>query len=118
MDKMDWIKLALTGTWMSLLVPTSLEGGTIHKCSPRKNDPLSIQCAIRTEVGIVGDSARVLDERARVVAEGRLVKRRGNYGLLILQRDQIAKRGIKPGYPVIVNVEGRQASMHWAAAFD
>jgi hypothetical protein len=72
------------------------------------------KCVIRLESGIVGDPVKILDDKARTVATGRIVKRRGAYGVVSLT--QILKE-IRKGYPVIVNIENRSSNLQWASSF-
>lgn len=84
-------------------------GASVYNCSVTSD-----KCVIKLEEGIIGDRVRVLDEKARVVASGRIIKRRGSYAVIALSD---TNRTVRKGYPVIVDVENRASSLQWAASF-
>ena len=85
------------------------EAASVYNCSS-----MSEKCVIKLEEGIIGDRVKVLDEKARVVAHGRIVKRRGSFAVITVGNPS---RSIRKGYPVIVEVENRDSSLQWAASF-
>lgn len=82
---------------------------TVYSCSKSGS-----KCIIKMQEGIVGDTVRVLDEKARVVGQGRVIKRKRAFGVIKLNPPT---KGISKGYPVIVNVERKNSSIQWAASF-
>jgi hypothetical protein len=85
------------------------KGASVYNCSSQVQ-----QCVVKAEDGIIGDRVKVLDERARVIAVGRILKKKGDYALISVTH---ASRHIRKGYPVIIDVEGRESSAQWTAAF-
>jgi hypothetical protein len=85
------------------------EAASVYNCSASVD-----KCVIKLEEGIVGDRVKVLDEKARVVAHGRILKRRGSFAVISIGN---LLRNIRKGYPVIVEVENRDSSLQWAASF-
>jgi hypothetical protein len=90
-----------------LFVASYSEASSIYSCSDTR-------CVVRLKEGLVGDSVKILDDKARTVAAGRIIKRKGSFGVVALSySNQIIRRN----YPVIVNLEKRASSMSWAASF-
>lgn len=85
------------------------EAATVYSCVSNGE-----RCVVRLEDGIVGDHVRILDEKARPIASGRIVKRRGNYAVVSVTN---ASQTVRKGYPVIVNNDSRSSSLQWAASF-
>lgn len=104
-------KLALIFAFVlgNLVLAGAAEAATVYNCanSGRK-------CVVKVEEGIVGDHVKVLDEKARVIAAGRIVKRRGSYAVIAVSN---TSQTIRKGYPVIVDIENRSANLEWAASF-
>lgn len=96
----------LLGTFM---LASRVEAASVYNCSASGE-----KCVIKLEEGIIGDRVKVLDEKARVVAQGRIVKRRGSFAVISVG---IPLRSIRKGYPVIVDIENRDSSVQWAASF-
>ncbi len=71
-------------------------------------------CVVKVEEGIIGDRVKVMDEKARVIAYGRITKRRGYYAQVAITN---AFKTIRKGYPVIIDLENRDSNMQWAASF-
>ena len=71
-------------------------------------------CVVKVEEGIIGDRVKVMDEKARVIAYGRITKRRGYYAQVAITN---AFKTIRKGYPVIVDLDNRDSNMQWAASF-
>jgi hypothetical protein len=91
-----------------LWIPVA-DAASVYNCSRSGR-----KCVAKVEDGIVGDRVKVLDEKARVVASGRIVKRKGTYAIISI----VAKtKHIRKGYPVIVQVENRGSNFQWAASF-
>jgi hypothetical protein len=63
---------------------------------------------------MVGDQVKILDEKARPIAGGRIIKRRGNFAVVTVAN---ATQAVRKGYPVIVNIDSRSSSLQWAASF-
>ena len=85
------------------------DAASVYNCSAS-----GLKCVVKVEEGIIGDRVKVLDEKARVIATGRIVKRRGAYAVVSVADPT---QTIRKGYPVIVDVENRDANMQWAASF-
>ena len=85
------------------------QAATVYSCAGNGE-----RCVVKLEDGIVGDHVRVLDEKARPIAAGRIVKRRGNFAVITVTN---ATQTVRKGYPVIVNIDSRSSSMQWAASF-
>lgn len=93
----------------AFLLASPAEAASVFNCSDDGH-----KCVVKLESGVVGDTVKVLDEKAHVVAFGRIIKRKGSFAVVSLT--QISKE-IRKGYPVIVNVEQRSSNLQWAASF-
>ena len=93
----------------AFLLASPAEAASVFNCSDDGH-----RCVVKLESGVVGDTVKVLDEKAHVVAFGRIMKRKGSFAVVSLT--QISKE-IRKGYPVIVNVEQRSSNLQWAASF-
>lgn len=94
----------------SFVLAASAEAASVYNCSASGR-----KCVVKVEEGIIGDHIKVLDEKARVIAHGRIVKRRGAYAVVSIGRKS---KSIRKGYPVIVDIENRSNSnLQWAASF-
>lgn len=82
---------------------------TVYNCTTQGH-----QCVVKVESGIIGDRVRFLDDKAMVIASGRIIKKRGNYALVTVTNPV---KHIRRGFPVIVDIENRGSSMQWAASF-
>jgi len=91
------------------MAATTADAASVYNCSRSGK-----KCVIKLEDGIIGDRIKVLDEKARVIAYGRIVKRKGAYAIVSVTHKL---KSIRKGYPVIVDIENRDASMQWAASF-
>lgn len=85
------------------------EAASVYKCSASGN-----RCVVKLEEGIIGDQVKVMDEKARTVAEGRIVSRKGSYGVISVVNNT---KEIRRGYPVVVNLDSRSSNLQWAASF-
>jgi hypothetical protein len=85
------------------------EAASVYSCSSNGE-----RCVVRVEDGIVGDQVKILDEKARPIANGRIVKRRGSFAVVTISN---ATQTVRKGYPVIVNIDSRSSSLQWAASF-
>ena len=85
------------------------EAASVYNCSAN-----GTKCVVKVEEGIIGDRIKVLDEKARVIASGRIIKRRGSYAVVSVSN---TSQTIRKGYPVIVDVENRDSNLQWAASF-
>lgn len=93
----------------NLVLASSAEAASVYNCSANGH-----KCVVKLEEGIVGDFVKVLDEKARVIASGRIVKRKGAYAVVAVRTTH---QTIRKGYPVIVDVENRDSNLQWAASF-
>ena len=93
----------------SLLLAGAAEAASVYNCSASGE-----KCVVKVEEGIIGDRVKIMDEKARVIAVGRITKRRGAYAVVAISR---ATETIRKGDPAIVDVEGRDASLQYAASF-
>jgi hypothetical protein len=91
-----------------LLAPTA-QAASVYNCSSSGQ-----KCVVKVEEGIIGDHVKVLDDRARVIATGRIIKRRGAYAVVSVMN---TSQTIRKGYPVIVDIENRDSNLQWAASF-
>jgi hypothetical protein len=101
--------MALGVAGLSFVLAPLSEAASVYSCSRDGR-----KCVIKLEDGIVGDRVNILDEKARVIANGRIIKRKGAYGVIAVA--DVAKT-IRRGYPVIVRIEGRDSNLEWAASF-
>jgi len=101
--------VVVVGALASFWLAGSAEAASVYNCSVNGG-----QCVLKIEEGIVGDRVKILDERARIVAVGRIIKRRGAYAVASIRQ---TLQAIRKGYPVIVDVENRDSSLQWAASF-
>lgn len=85
------------------------EAASVFSCSSDGQ-----KCVVKVENGVVGDTVKILDEKAHVVAFGRILRRKGAFAVVNLS--QVSKE-IRKGYPVIVDVEKRSSNLQWAASF-
>lgn len=99
--------LVLLAMNLSLAVPA--EAASVYNCSAN-----SQRCVVKVEEGIIGDHVKVLDEKARLIASGRIIKRRGSYAVISISYNS---QTIRKGYPVIVDIENRDSNVQWAASF-
>lgn len=104
------LRIFLNVAVLSLLLSANgAQAAAVHSCS--KNGS---KCIIKLQEGVVGDVVQVLDEKARIVGEGRIVKIKGTFGVIEVNP---ANSAIRRGYPVIVSVEKHESSLQWAATF-
>lgn len=89
--------------------PVAANAASVYNCSAN-----GLRCVVKVEEGIIGDRIKVLNEKARVIANGRIVKRKGSYAVVAVQTPA---QTIRKGYPVIVDVENRDSNLQWAASF-
>jgi hypothetical protein len=104
--KRDMVTLAALA---GLMLAGYSEAASIYSCAGNGE-----RCVVRLENGTIGDQVRILDEKARPIAAGRIVKRRGNFAVISVID---ASQTVRKGYPVIVNKDSRSSSLQWAAAF-
>jgi hypothetical protein len=93
----------------TLLLASAANAASVYNCSAGGE-----KCVVKVEEGIIGDHVKVMDEKARVIASGRITKRRGAYAVVSISR---ATQTIRKGDPVIVDVENRDSNLQWAASF-
>lgn len=102
-------KTLLIAVASNLLLAQAANAASVYNCSAS-----GLRCVVKVEEGIIGDHVKVLDEKARVIANGRILKRRGAYAVISVFNNS---QTIRKGYPVIVDVENRDSNMQWAASF-
>jgi hypothetical protein len=102
-------QLVMTGAFLGFMLAGISEAATVYSCAGNGE-----RCVVRLEDGMVGDQVRVLDEKARPIATGRIIKRRGNFAVITVSN---ARQTVRKGYPVIVNIDSRSSSLQWAASF-
>ena len=102
-------KFFAVGMTTGLLLAGYCEAATVYSCAGNGE-----RCVVRVEDGMVGDQVRILDEKARPIAAGRIVKRRGHFAVVSVTN---ATQTVRKGYPVIVNIDSRSSSLQWAASF-
>jgi len=92
-----------------------VEAATVYNCNPDTvtTSAADTKCVIKLEEGSIGDRIRVLDEKARTVGEGRIIKRRGAYALVHVKE---VTKSIRKGFPVIVISGARGSDLQWAAS--
>lgn len=93
----------------NLLLAPAVQAASVYNCSSN-----GTKCVVKVEEGIIGDHVKVLDEKARVIASGRIIKRRGAYAVVAVAT---TSQTIRKGYPVIVDVDSRDSNLQWAASF-
>lgn len=99
----------LTSAFFGFMLAGYCEAATVYSCAGDGE-----RCVVRLEDGMVGDKVRILDEKARPIASGRIIKRRGNFAVVkVTKTSQVVRKG----YPVIINIDSRSSSLQWAASF-
>lgn len=86
--------LAIISTFAAVLLAAPLSAASVYKCSPSGK-----KCIIKLESAGIGDHVRVVDERSKIVAKGRIVRIRHQWGVIFLTE---TNKNIRPGYPVLV----------------
>jgi hypothetical protein len=105
----QFLLVAALGLAANFVLANTAEAASVYNCSASGH-----KCVVKLEEGIIGDYVKVLDEKARVIAAGRIVKRRGAYAVVTIKT---TFQTIRKGYPVIVDVENRDSNLQWAASF-
>lgn len=110
---LEFLKKGLTkaavGAAGLLLFSVAANAASVYNCSANGQ-----RCVVKVEEGIIGDHVKVLNEKARVIANGRIIKRKGSYAVVAVKS---TAQTIRKGYPVIVDVENRDSNLQWAASF-
>ena len=106
--KKMFLNLAFVGIGLGAM-SVAAQAASVYNCSASGH-----KCVVKVEEGIIGDHVKVLDEKARLIASGRIVKRRGAYAVVKISN---TTQTIRKGYPVIVDVENRDSNLQWAASF-
>lgn len=104
------LSLVVAGVSGVLFFSVAANAASVYNCSAS-----GLRCVVKVEEGIIGDHVKVLNEKARVIASGRIVKRKGSFAVVAVKGD--AAQTIRKGYPVIVDVENRDSNLQWAASF-
>lgn len=94
----------------------SLMAATVYNCNDESLQSAAasdMRCVIKLEEGQVGDRVKVLDEKARQVAEGHIVRRQGSYAIIAVAD---VSKTIRKGFPVIVVFKNKSSDMHWTAS--
>jgi hypothetical protein len=107
---LKWRLAGLFAVFASLFVlAPAAQSATVYKCAAEGD-----RCVVKIEDGIIGDHVKILDEKAREIAQGRIISRKGAYAVVSVAN---ASKTIRKGYPVIVNIENRKSAFQWAASF-
>lgn len=99
---------AMAFTVVALLLAGYSEAASVYSCTG------TARCIVKVEDGMVGDRIKILDDKARPIASGRILKRKGAYAVVSVVD---ASQTVRKGYPVIVNIDSRSSSLQWAASF-
>jgi hypothetical protein len=102
-------KWSMLGAVVALLLAGYSEAASVYSCTSSAS-----RCVVKVEDGMVGDHIKILDDKARPIATGRILKRRGIYAVVSVVN---ASQTVRKGYPVIVNNDSRSSSLQWAASF-
>lgn len=94
---------------IALLGATEALSASVYNCSTNGK-----RCTARLEIGSIGDRVTVLNDKARKIAVGRIIKKKGAFGVISLTETQDT---VKKGYPIIVNNETNNSNLEWAATF-
>ena len=112
---MKWLSKLTNPEWsmtfavVALLLAGYSEAASVYSCTSSAS-----RCVVKVEEGMVGDRISILDDKARPIASGRILKRRGVYAVVSVVD---ASQTVRKGYPVIVNIDSRSSSLQWAASF-
>ena len=60
---------------VALLLAGYAEAASVYSCSGSR-------CVVKVEEGVVGDRIKILDDKARPIASGRILKRKGAYAIV------------------------------------
>ncbi len=101
---------AISIAFVALLLAGYSEAASVYSYSCTE----SSRCVIKVEEGMVGDHIKILNEKARPIASGRILKRNGAYADVSITK---ASQTVRKGYPVIVSMDSRSSSLQWAASF-
>ncbi len=88
---------------------SSALAATIYSC----NDD-GKRCVVKQLDGSIGNLVTVMDSKARVVAKGKVLRKKGTYAVISL--DEIFKE-IRKGYPVMVDLENEGSDFQWTASY-
>ena len=108
-QKLGKTKMSMLAVLVGLMLAGMAEAASVYSCAGSGE-----RCIVRVEEGMVGDQVRILDEKARPIAAGRIIKRKGNFAVVTVAN---ATQAVRRGYPVIVNTDSRSSSLQWAASF-
>jgi len=100
----------LGGTALATLSSTANAASVFH-C-----DRTGQKCIIKIEAGIIGDQVKILDEKARTIAKGRIIKLDSKAPYAVVSVSNVTRMPRK-GFPVIVEIDNRSSSLQWAASF-
>lgn len=93
----------------SFLLASQVNAASVYNCSSSGR-----KCVVKLEIGKVGDTVKVLDKKARPAAIGRIIKKKGSYGVVSFV--EIFKK-VRKGFPVLVDVDSENSNLEWAASF-
>jgi len=96
-------------TFLGLMLAGNSQAASVYSCAGSGE-----RCVVRLEDGMVGDRVRILDEKARPIAAGRIIKKRGSFAVVKVTK---ASQVVRKGYPVIINIDSRSSSLQWAASY-
>lgn len=113
---MKWLNKLTNPEWsIAFAVVALLLAGYSEAASVYSGTKTASQWIVKVEDGMVGDRIKILDDKARPIASGHILKRTGpSYFLVKVVK---ASQTIRVGYPVIVNNDSRSSSLQWAASF-
>ena len=82
-------------------------GGAVYSCSPKQT-----KCVVKLDSGEKDYPIKIFDEKARLVAVGSIIKKKGTYGLVRISK---LFKDIRKGYPVMVDIENEQSEAQWTS---
>src|SRR5687768_16018470 len=91
-----YFRTIFLGATLGLGVGSIADAATIYSCSEDQK-----RCVVKQFDGAVGNLVTVMDEKARVVAKGKVLRRKGAYAVVELSE---IFREIRKAYPVMVDV--------------
>ena len=109
MSRFIKIILNLIITLILILVTNIGESANIERCSE-----ITKKCIIKLDKGSIGNKVKILNERAHLVGEGKIIHRQGPFGIIYVEN---IRQNIRKGYPVIVDIHNEYSNAHWAASF-
>lgn len=109
MNRLINIILNFIITLVLILITNIGESANIERCSE-----ITKKCIIKLDKGSIGNKVKILNERAHVVGEGKIIHKKGPFGIIYVTK---IRQNIRKGYPVIVDIHNEYSNAHWAASF-